>query len=158
MGVEPPDQRILINWLLRQLPLYLGERIPNRSVLCTTFRAREESGVIAIVDAYHFATALNDFNVFSQQFGLPVETLLKATNAGNKVFEVVYANGGTPQINGGWNVEEALDIEWAHAMAPCAKIVLVEAASSNYKRHAQCRLSGKPYTRGEAGLDELGGR
>src|SRR5512140_538323 len=32
------------------------------------------SRTIAIVDAYHYATALNDFNVFSRQFGLPVAT------------------------------------------------------------------------------------
>jgi kumamolisin len=34
--------------------------------------------------------------------------------------------------NCGWNQEAALDIEWAHAMAPNAKIVLVEAASNSF--------------------------
>ena len=35
-------------------------------------------------------------------------------------------------MNADWNVEAALDIKWAHAMAPTAKIYLVEAASANF--------------------------
>ena len=84
------------------------------------------------MDAYHYATALKDFNVFAGQFGLPVEPSTNATAASNKVFQVVYATGRQPQANCGWAQEEALDIEWAHAMAPGAKIVLVEAASASY--------------------------
>jgi len=30
-----------------------------------------------------------------------------------------------------WKVEEALDIEWAHAMAPQAKLFLVESVQVN---------------------------
>jgi hypothetical protein len=90
------------------------------------------SRLIAIVDAYHYGTALKDFNVFSSQFGLPVETSANATASSNKVFRQVYATGRQPQANCGWAQEEALDIEWAHAMAPGAKIVLVEAASASY--------------------------
>jgi kumamolisin len=89
------------------------------------------SGVIAIIDAFHYPTALNDFNVFSKEFALPAETSTNATLATNKVFQVVYARGVQPAINRGWAQEAALDIEWAHAMAPNAKIVLVEAASDS---------------------------
>ncbi len=89
------------------------------------------SGVIAIVDAYNYPTALNDFNVFASEFGLPQETSTVVTASTNKVFQIVYANGRKPTGNTSWNQEEALDIEWAHAMAPGAKIVLVEANSSN---------------------------
>jgi len=84
------------------------------------------------VDAYHYPTALNDFNVFSNQFGLPTQSGTNATSSSNTVFQVVYANGVQPTKNGGWAQEAALDIEWAHAMAPNAKIVLVEAASSSF--------------------------
>jgi kumamolisin len=87
--------------------------------------------VIVIVDAYDYPTALSDFNVFSSQFGLPLESSTSVTASTNKVFQVVYASGRKPSGNGGWNQEAALDIEWAHAMAPNAKIVLVEAASSS---------------------------
>ncbi len=90
------------------------------------------SQVIAIVDAYDYGTALKDFNVFSTQFGLPTEPSSSATASTNKVFQVVYAAGYRPRGNCGWAEEAALDIEWAHAMAPGAKIVLVEAASSSF--------------------------
>jgi kumamolisin len=79
---------------------------------------------IAIVDAYHYPTAMSDLAVFSAQFGLPAPS--------NANFQVVYASGRQPPGNPDWNIEEALDIEWAHAMAPSAKIYLVEAASSSF--------------------------
>ncbi len=47
------------------------------------------------------------------------------------MFQVVYASGAKPTQNKGWNEEAALDIEWAHAIAPNAKIYLVEAASDS---------------------------
>src|SRR5207245_4584002 len=84
------------------------------------------SGVIAIVDAFDYPTAENDLNVFSTQFGLPPCT------TANGCFTKVYANGVKPRANCGWAQEAALDIEWAHAMAPNAKIVLVEAASNSF--------------------------
>ena len=90
------------------------------------------ANTIVIVDAFHYATALNDFNVFASQFGLPVETSTDPLNPANKVFQVVYAAGAQPRKNCGWAQEAALDIEWAHAMAPSAKIVLVEAATNSF--------------------------
>ena len=81
------------------------------------------SRAIAIVDAYDDPSAAVDLANFSAQFGLPAPA-----------FKVVYASGGAPRTDpsGGWELEESLDIEWAHAMAPGAKIFLVEAASSNF--------------------------
>ena len=78
---------------------------------------------IAIVDAYDYPTAQNDLAVFSSTFGLPPAN-----------FQVVYATPGgkAPRANCGWAQEAALDIEWAHAMAPYASIVLVEAASNSF--------------------------
>jgi kumamolisin len=93
---------------------------PNTVVSNPTGGAR----AIAIVDAYHYPTATNDLALFSAQFGLPAPT--------GANFQVVYANGRRPPMNADWNIEEALDIEWAHAMAPNAKIYLVEAASTSY--------------------------
>jgi len=90
------------------------------------------TGAIAIVDAYHYDAALKDFNTFSTQFGLPTETSTNANASTNKVLQVVYASGSKPATDVGWNQEAALDIEWAHAMAPKAKIYLVEAASSSF--------------------------
>jgi kumamolisin len=79
---------------------------------------------IAIVDAYDYPTAFSDLQIFSAQFGLPAPA---QTN-----FQMVYATGTRPKADSGWGLEAALDIEWAHAIAPQAKIYLVEAASSSY--------------------------
>jgi kumamolisin len=84
------------------------------------------SQTIAIVDAFHYPSAENDLNVFSQQFGLP------ACTVANGCFKQVFASGSQPRTNCGWAQEAALDIEWAHAMAPNAKIVLVESATSSF--------------------------
>ena len=80
---------------------------------------------IAIVDAYDDPSAAKDLDTFSNQFGLPT------TATG--FFTKVNQNGGSsfPAVDGGWALEISLDIEWAHAIAPGAKILLVEA-SSNY--------------------------
>ncbi len=83
-------------------------------------------GVIAIVDAFDYPTAQSDFDTFSSQFGLPLSS---GTCSGGPCFTKVYATV-KPRKNCGWAQEAALDIEWAHAMAPSAQIVLVEAASN----------------------------
>jgi len=80
-------------------------------------------GAIAVVDAFHYPTALTDLRTFSAQFGL------KAPN-----LTVVFASGTKPaqDPSGGWELEAALDLEWAHAMAPDAKLFLVEARSNSF--------------------------
>lgn len=88
------------------------------------------SNVIAIVDAYDYPTATSDFKTFSEEFGLPYGN--ECGSSGNlPCFTQVYASGSQPKSNGSWAQEEALDIEWSHAMAPHAQIVLVEAASNS---------------------------
>src|SRR5205807_1717659 len=51
------------------------------------------AGIIVIVDAFHYATAVNDFNVFSATFGLPQES------GDGSHFQVVYAGGSKPRAN-----------------------------------------------------------
>lgn len=96
-----------------------------------TFKTNPTGGgrAIGIVDAYDYPTALKDLNAFSAQFGLPAMT--------TSTFKVIFAGGtggcaGTdPGNDPGWETEQALDVQWSHAMAPKAKIFLVEAASAN---------------------------
>ncbi len=104
------------------------------------------SGTICIVDAFDYPTALADFNFFAATYGLPRETSTNVTASTNQVFQVVYGNGKKPRSNSGWNQEEALDIEWAHAMAPNAKIVLIEAQSNtgNYLYTSQNTAASQP--------------
>jgi subtilase family serine protease len=102
-----------------------------------------EKGIVAIVDAYDYPTALNDFNTFSGQYGLRQQSSPDVTSPTNAVFQVVYAGGTKPAANSDWSLEAALDIEYAHAMAPDAKILLVEANSSSRKdMFAAVRMAG----------------
>jgi kumamolisin len=105
--------------------------IPATGCNPNTFKTNPSGGskAIAIVDAFDYPTAMADLNKFSAQFGLPAVT--------TSTFKVIFA-GGTNKCSGsdpgndpGWETEQALDIEWAHAMAPKAKIFLVEAASAS---------------------------
>jgi subtilase family serine protease len=80
---------------------------------------------IAIVDAFQSPTAAHDLATFSTLFELPAPNL-----------QIVAPDGLTPfdqndpnQV--GWAGEITLDIEWAHAIAPAAKILLVLAKSNN---------------------------
>jgi subtilase family serine protease len=87
------------------------------------------SGVIAVVDAYDYPTASSDFEYFSKQFGLPYGNECNGTNP---CFTQVNATSSKIKPNSGWALEAALDIEWAHAMAPHAQIILVQAKSNSF--------------------------
>jgi len=71
-------------------------------------------GAIAIVDAGYYPTAQSDLDAFDSYFGIPATTITQ-----------VWPGPIRPPSYGDWEVEEALDIEWAHAMAPQAKLFLV---------------------------------
>ncbi len=79
---------------------------------------------IAIVDAYNDPNIVSDLNVFDSQF-----KLLPPPS-----FKVVNQSGSTKlptTTDAGWAMEMALDVEWSHAVAPGASILLVEANSSS---------------------------
>ncbi len=81
---------------------------------------------IVLIEAYGYDYMLPDANAFSTLMGLP---LLNATN-----FKVVYPDGKPNVAAGvrlGWDAEIALDIQWAHAMAPGAKIAVVAAGGQD---------------------------
>ena len=82
--------------------------------------------VVGIVDAYDDPNIESDLGVFNSTFNLPLCT------SSSGCFKKVYAQGSKPNTNSGWALEISLDVEWAHAIAPQAKIVLVEAASSSF--------------------------
>ena len=82
---------------------------------------------IAIVDARDNPVIEADLAVFDNQYGLP------ACTTADGCFRKVDSNGGNnyPSYNGGWAFEIAIDVEWAHTIAPGARILLVEAKTSN---------------------------
>ncbi len=78
---------------------------------------------IAIVTAYDAPNVVKDLAVFDAAFGLPAPPSFRKTNQ----------SGGTklPAAEPGWALEAALDVQWAHAVAPAAGILLVEASTNS---------------------------
>jgi subtilase family serine protease len=85
---------------------------------------------IVIVDAFGSNTIVSDANLFSQLNGLPA---LTPSN-----FAIFTPNGSATCtatngcIAGNWQFETTLDVEWAHAIAPGANIVLVLGADNSF--------------------------
>jgi kumamolisin len=82
-------------------------------------------GAIAIIDAGDYPTAATDLAAFNAQFGIPAAD-----------FTVTWPGKKKPPVYSDWEVEEALDIEWAHSMAPQAKLFLVESVLCNNEQCA----------------------
>jgi len=104
------------------------------------------SGVIVIVDAYDYPSAATDLSTFSSTFGLPQAN-----------FSVQYASGRKPSngCRSGWQGEESLDIEWAHAMAPNAQIVLMEASSATNSALYQAVTAANSYIAAHGGKGQV---
>lgn len=91
---------------------------------------------IAIIDAYNYPGALTTINSFSSTFGLPQfnqpggPTFTQLNQAGGTTLPGIDNVDGAAGTAANWEFEEALDMEWAHAMAPNANIILYEAYSA----------------------------
>lgn len=80
---------------------------------------------IVIVDSYGSPTIRHDLAVFDKKFGLPDPPSL----------QVIMPAGAVPKYRPtanreGWAGETELDVEWSHAMAPGANILVVETPTS----------------------------
>jgi subtilase family serine protease len=71
---------------------------------------------IALIEAYHDPTIVSDLATFDRTYKLPSANIAVDNLAGST-------------LDQGWALEESLDVEWAHAIAPAANILVVEAAS-----------------------------
>jgi subtilase family serine protease len=96
-----------------------------------SYHADGTGQTIAIVDAYRDPNIFADVDVFDRTYRSTNRSELSLYNqygaASN--FLTVATPQGTPSTSTGWSQEIALDVEWAHAIAPGAKILLVEAKS-----------------------------
>ena len=97
---------------------------------------------IAIVDAYDDPSIFQGVDAFDSQFGLTTSgpTLYQQYGAASSFLTVLNQVGQAtslpstdPNVPGtdNWEVEEVLDVEWTHAIAPGAQIILVEANSQS---------------------------
>ena len=89
---------------------------------------------IVLLEAYGYPTMLQDANAFSKLMGLPALTTAN--------FSVVYPQGPPADPNAGvllgWDGEIALDIQWAHSMAPDARIVVVASSGQDNEDFQDC--------------------
>ena len=118
---------------------------------------------VGIVDAYYNPQTESDLAHFSTQFGLPPCT------TANGCLTIVSQTGGPPTagFNSGWAVETNLDVQWVHAIAPNAKILLVTGTTPSFANlgtavlYAQANADvvsnsyGAPEFAGETTLDFL---
>jgi len=80
---------------------------------------------IVIVDAFGSPFVDADLQIYNTTFGLPAANFQQIYMPDTPAYS---ASNGTMV---GWTAEIALDVEWAHAMAPAASIVLVAAKSND---------------------------
>jgi subtilase family serine protease len=83
-------------------------------------------GTIVIVGAFDDVAIAQDLADFDNAFNLSACT---KKNGCFTQHVMAAAAGVVVKDNSGWDLETALDVEWAHAIAPSAKILLVEAAT-----------------------------
>jgi subtilase family serine protease len=112
---------------------------------------------IAVVIPYHHPTIEADLKVFSKTFGLRSCTKL------NGCLKQVNHRGGKtyPPASSLWALEAALDVQWAHAIAPGAKILVVEAKSdrlSDVLKAEDYATSHAGYVSNSLGLNEFAGQ
>lgn len=102
---------------------------------------------IYIVDAKHNPNVAAELAAFNQKFGLPTCTIQVLAPAaalpladppitGCQLLIVYSAAAGSmtsaaPAYDSGWATEISLDVQWAHATAPLARIILIEAADAS---------------------------
>ncbi len=84
------------------------------------------TGTIALIEAHADASLEKDLSQFDDKFGI------QTCNKSNKCLNIHSLGSSTPATMG-WALETALDVEWAHAIAPSAKILVVEARSTSLK-------------------------
>ena len=117
------------------------------SVTATQAAALGAGQTVYIIDANDDPNSAAELAAFNSSFGLPVCSTVKiASNATLPLaaagtsgcqFSVVYStanatmSGSAPAYDSGWATEIALDVQWVHATAPMARIVLIEAPDAS---------------------------
>jgi len=82
---------------------------------------------VGVTDAFASPTIVDDVNRFSAHYGLPP---LTSSNFQQIVVPGTYNYPQNLQNPSGWYLEETLDIEWVHSMAPGATIIFAGAQNT----------------------------
>lgn len=129
-GIHHPLSIQVLGYDVNGTPLITNNTTPSGYTPDTIKRYLGLTGTgtgqtIAIVVAYDHPNIASDLAVFNAKFGLPAPpSFKKVTQTG--------ATRGYPAVDATWALEIALDVQWAHAIAPAASILLVEAKSTTY--------------------------
>ncbi|MGQ0633051.1 MAG: S53 family peptidase [Planctomycetaceae bacterium] len=119
--IEELEARVLLS---SYTPAQIGEAYGFDQIMFGDVKGDGTGQTIAIVSAYNAPNIQADLAKFNATFGLP-------TTAGNGSTLLTVANPqGQPTYNAAWAKESTLDVEWAHAIAPGANILLVQASSN----------------------------
>jgi subtilase family serine protease len=108
---------------------------------------------IAIVDAFDAPTIATDLKAFDSANGLQdppnfIEFKEHANISFQPAGNTSPSNGAGPAYNSDWENEISLDVEWAHAIAPGANILLVETLDN----HMDHLLEGVDFARSFPGV------
>jgi hypothetical protein len=113
----------------------------------TSLPNQGQGATIAIVDAYADPDLTSDLALFSTDFGLP-----QMDGVGSDpTFKISTPTGQpapTAPTKGTWDVEESLDVEYAHSIAPLANIDMVEVTNNTGDYLFGASVDGEPYTDG----------
>ena len=106
----------------------------------STITGNGSGETIALIEMYSDPNIQSDLSTFDLKYNLPSASLSVVNQAGS-------------QTDSGWAQEQALVVEWAHAIAPGANILLVEAAPSNSQtQELQNLLNAVNVARNTAGV------
>ncbi len=89
-----------------------------------TVQGNGSGETIALIEAYNDPTIAFDLHTFDQAYGLPDPKLTVVNESGGPVSASAHQDSG-------WTLEQSLDVEWSHAVAPGANILVVEANSQS---------------------------
>jgi subtilase family serine protease len=110
------------------IPCYAPSQLQTAYNLKSLYRNHLDGRgrTIAVVDAFGSPTARADLRRFDRDFGLPAPPR----------FDIIQPAGRVPAFDptdpdmAGWAEETSLDVQWAHAIAPMANLLLVETPVS----------------------------
>jgi hypothetical protein len=116
-----------------RIPFLTSNGTPNATIYNNTAGAGQ---TIAIVDAFYDPYIQSDLSTFDTKFGLPGNK----TDGGPNFLSIVGIDSQTGNVidpstlpvMSNWAGEISLDVEWAHAIAPQAKILLIESSAGSH--------------------------
>jgi subtilase family serine protease len=118
--LEQLDDRCLLSGLTpAQVTTAYGLNAVTFHTPTGTIKGDGSGETVALVEAFHDPFLQSDLATFDAEYNLPPPRLTVVNLAGHAT-------------NPSWQLEESLDVEWVHAIAPGAAILVVESQSQSF--------------------------